>query len=196
MEWKRRGAIAGAGVGADHKNGDITAHYREFLSQGYDGIFIDEIHMWGKEAQVMASELPKFRQACPEAFVALWTIGEDTVPEIAELVKNKTVDLLMLEVYLKPGDDISAHDRAVENMRKLGIADKTLIGLVTHKEWDTWVSAEEQTADILAQMRHIRKIAPEMPGFAFWSDDAKHGVIEAVDKECFRLFIEGDENLK
>jgi len=188
-EWKRRGGIAGAGVGAKGEKDKLIAMYEDRLKQGYDGVFIDEIHMGGEEAQTMVKALPELRKRNPKAFIALWTIGEDTVPEVAELVKTGVVNLLMLEVYLRPNDNFGAHDKAIANMRKYGIADKTVIGLVTHKEWDNWVGGKQQTEYVLRQMRYIRRTAPEMPGFAFWSDDAHPGVIEAVDAEYYKLFV-------
>ena len=188
-EWQRRGGIAGAGVGAKGEKDRLLSMYEERLKQGYDGVFIDEIHMGGPEAQTMIKTLPEFRKRNPHAFVALWTIGEDTVPEVAALVKSGVVDVLMLEIYLKPEEKFTAFDQAVANMRRHGIADKTVIGLVTHKEWDNWVGGAKQAEYLLRQMQYIRRIAPEMPGFAFWSDDAHPGVIEAVDAEYYKLFI-------
>lgn len=187
-EWHRRGGLAIAGVGAA---GEVVAQYvRRSRSADYDGISIDEICAWGETARNVAKALPEYRKAFPDRLVAVWTIGEATVPQIAELVKNGTISLLMFEVYVKPKESNERILKAIENVRAMGIAERSLIGLVTQKDWSNWVGPEEHAAAVIAQMRLIREKAPEIPGFAFWSDDALPGVAEAVDAECYRLFVQ------
>lgn len=194
-EWHRRGGRALSGVGATGDKLDRLYADRT-RSAAYDGICIDEIYRWEKAAQNVAAFLPAYRKTFPDRMVAVWTIGEETAPQIAELVKNGTVSLLMFEVYVKPGEKIAPILRTIGHARAAGIADRILIGLVTHKDWNNWVGPEEQAASVIAQMRLIREKAPEIPGFAFWSDDAQPGVAEAVDAECYRLFVQPENKEK
>ncbi len=188
-EWRRRGAWAMAGVGTGE---NALQEYKKLAASGdYDGICIDEIFLFTEAAQRMVKFLPELKKAYPNFKIALWTIGEDTAPEIAELVRNGTVDLLMFEVYIKPGESFDPLKKTIANLRKHRIANKSLIGLVTHKDWNNWKDAQTQAQSVIAQLRLIRELAPEIPGAAFWSDDAQPGVIEAVDRACYDLFLKG-----
>ena len=188
-EWRRRGGLAMALAGTGH---NALEEYSRLAASGqFDGIVIDEIFRFTEAAQRMAVVLPELRKAFPDFKIALWTIGEDTAPEIADLVKAGVIDLLMFEVYVKPGEPVNPIYRAAENIQKRGIADKSLIGLVTHKTWNNWHSPEQQAESVIAQLHLIRSIAADIPGAAFWSDDAQPGVIEAVDQACYELFILG-----
>ena len=163
--------------------------YDAFPPMGYDGISVDEIFRFKPPAPHLAEILPPFRERHPDALVCVWTIGTQAAPEIVELVKKGVIDLLLFEVYVKPGEDTAPLLQAIENFRDYGIIDHCVMGLVTDQTWSNWTTPEVQRDSILEQMRLIRQLAPESPGFAFWSANTQPGVAEAVDAEAYRLFF-------
>lgn len=187
-ECHRRGAYAMRGVGIS----DNTAMdaYDAFPPMGYDGFSVDEIFRFTGPAPHLAEILPGFRERNPDTLVCVWTIGTEAAPEIVELVKSGVIDFLLFEVYVKPGEDTAPLQKAIENFRSYEIIDHCIMGLVTDQTWSNWTSPEVQRDSIIEQMRLVRQLAPESPGFAFWSANTQPGVAEAVDAECYRLFLE------
>ena len=186
-ECHRRGAYAMRGVGISEKTAEDA--YDAFPAMGYDGFSVDEIFRFEGPAPHLAEILPGFRERHPENLVCVWTIGTQAAPEIIQLVKDGVIDFLLFEVYVKPGEDTAPLRKAVENFRSYGIIDHCIMGLVTDQTWSNWASPEVQRDSILEQMRLVRQLAPESPGFAFWSANTQPGVAEAVDEECYRLFL-------
>ncbi len=186
-ECHRRGAYAMRAVGISTTTAEDA--YDAFPPMGYDGCSVDEIFRFTETAQRLAEILPGFRQRNPDALICVWTIGTQAAPEIVELVKSGVIDLLLFEVYVKPGEDPAPLREAIENFRSYGIIDHCLMGLVTDQSWSNWTTPEVQRDSILEQMRLVRELAPESPGFAFWSADTQPGVAESVDEECYRLFL-------
>ena len=186
-ECHRRGAFAMRSVGISEKTAQDA--YDAFPPMGYDGISVDEIFRFKPPAPHLAEILPPFRERHPDALVCVWTIGTQAAPEIVELVKKGVIDLLLFEVYVKPGEDTAPLLQAIENFRDYGIIDHCVMGLVTDQTWSNWTTPEVQRDSILEQMRLVRQLAPESPGFAFWSANTQPGVAEAVDAEAYRLFF-------
>ncbi|MBR6470656.1 MAG: hypothetical protein IKS83_02560 [Victivallales bacterium] len=187
-ECHRRGAYAMRGVGISENTAEDA--YDAFPQLGYDGFSVDEIFRFTGPAPHLAEILPAFRERNPDTLVCVWTIGTEAAPEIVELVKSGVIDFLLFEVYVKPGEDTAPLRKAIENFRSYGIIDHCIMGLVTDQTWSNWTSPEVQRDSILEQMRLVRQLAPESPGFAFWSANTQPGVAEAVDQECYHLFLE------
>lgn len=187
-ECHRRGAYAMRGVGISENTAEDA--YDAFPPMGYDGFSVDEIFRFTGPAPHLAEILPGFRERHPETLVCVWTIGTEAAPEIVELVKSGVIDFLLFEVYVKPGEDTAPLNKAIENFRSYGIIDHCIMGLVTDQTWSNWTSPEVQRDSILEQMRLVHQLAPESPGFAFWSASTQLGVAEAVDQECYNLFLE------
>ena len=102
----------------------------------------------------------------------------------------------MVELYYTDGNaqsrkrDLETLERQLVMLIKQGVADKTVIGLgskSTYKGWNT----PESHADFLAeQLRLIRRVAPMMPGVAFFSAATDPVVRRKMDALCQELFLE------
>ncbi len=189
-EWKRRGAFAGITIGAVSERAELLLDlYRKAVRDNFNALYIDEISGNGPGTSMLVKVLPVLKKENPKIFIAVWNIFDDVSEDIAEIVKSGVIDLLMLEIYIRPGEDESRIDKAALKMRKLGIADKTLIGLVTDKTWNNSASNDAYVKSVLRQMERVRKVMPESPGVAFWSADAPPGMRQAVDAKCYELYL-------
>ena len=96
----------------------------------------------------------------------------------------------MLEIYIRPGENIQRLDAAAEAMRRQGIADKVIIGLVTNRTWSGGASDQEYIKSLQNQMRHLRRVFPESPGVAFWDAIAPPGMPEAAEAMIEELYFQ------
>ena len=55
---------------------------------------------------------------------------------------------------------------------------------------DIFATAEEQADFIVEQIKVIRKVAPQMPGIAFFSSKAHPEVLKKADEACRKYFLE------
>lgn len=134
--------------------------------------------------------LREFRKTHPKVFVALWHIGGKPTPAIVRAVKDGTVDLLMPEIYYTWDQKIDGLKETIRRFRKLGILDKTVIGLGTAAGYAGWGTAQQHADYLEKQIALIRKLAPESPGLAFYSSSTLPGVKEKVDDLCRKYYLE------
>lgn len=189
-EFKRRGALAGIVTGVASENAELLLNiYRKAVNDHFNALYIDEISGNGPGTSMLVKILPVLKNENPKIFIAVWNIGDNVSENIVKLIKSGVIDLLLLEIYIRPGEDESRIDKAALQMRKLGIADKTLIGLVTDKTWNNSASDKTYIQSVLHQMERVRKVMPESPGLAFWSADTPSGMRSAVDAKCHELYL-------
>lgn len=190
-ESRKHGAYAGVCGGCHGLNaGDLLDNLLALTSPGFDALYIDEISADLDPTGVLLEVLPKLRQARPELFIAVWNIGDQVSDRIAEQLKAGIIDLVMLEIYIRPGENIQRLDAAAEAMRRQGIADKVIIGLVTNRTWSGGASDQEYIKSLQNQMRHLRRVFPESPGVAFWDAIAPPGMPEAAEAMIEELYFQ------
>jgi len=165
--------------------------FRKMFSQADPsfGMQYDELggdHM--PEAYLAA--LREFRKTHPKVFIALWYIGRKPSPAIVRAVKDGTVDLLMPEIYYTWDRKIDGLKETIKRFRKLGILNKTVIGLGTAAGYAGWGTAQQHAEYLEKQIALIRKLAPESPGLAFYSSATLPGVKEKVDDLCRKYYLE------
>lgn len=190
-ESRRRGAYAGVCGGCHGLNADaLLQNLLALTAPGFDALYIDEISADMDPTGVLLEVLPKLRQARPDLFIAVWNIGDQVSDRIAEQLKSGIIDLVMLEIYIRPGENIQRIDAAAEAMRRQGIADKTIIGLVTNRTWSGGAADQEYIKSLQKQMRHLRQVFPESPGVAFWDAVTPPGMQEAAEEMIEELYFQ------
>ena len=192
QDWQRRGALS---LPIVSRYADSTGNRYLTLMKGHDGFQYDELGgIWKPEPFLPARRDAKKRR--PDGFQALWHIGASVQEPVRQALHDGTVDLLMVELYYTDGNaqsrkrDLETLERQLVMLIKQGVADKTVIGLgskSTYKGWNT----PESHADFLAeQLRLIRRVAPMMPGVAFFSAATDPVVRRKMDALCQELFLE------
>ena len=117
-------------------------------------------------------------------------IGSRPSPIIVKAVKDGVIDLLMPEMYYTWNGKIDGLKAAIERFRELGILDKTVFGLATAANYAGYGNAQQHAEFLEKQIALIRKLAPESPGLAFYSNSTLPGVKEAVDDLCRKYYLE------
>jgi len=189
--WKR---VGGKRLHICVKSDDISGYHKILDStDAPDGLQYDELG-GNIEPEKYISVLRQLRKTHPDAFIALWHIGANLKPEIVEALKDGTIDLVMPERYHTfnaPMEESLKKD--INMLRRMGVLDKTIIGLGTHRNYAGFGSAEDHAAYLEKQIALIRKLAPESPGMAFFSAATLPGLKEKVDDMCRKYFLEGDK---
>lgn len=186
VRWGRRGGKALVITG---RHTSAEGYKKHFPSSRYSGMQYDELGGNIKPAKYLAA-LREFRLYDPKCFIALWHIGGNISPEIVEAVKDGTIDLLLPERYFTYGQPIAQMEKEIAQWRKLGILEKTVVGLGTRKSYAGFANAEQHSEFLEQQIALIRRLAPEMPGLAFYSTATLPGVKEKVDQLCRKYFLE------
>ena len=189
--WKR---VGGKRLHICVKSDDISGYHKILDStDAPDGLQYDELG-GNIEPEKYISVLRQLRKTHPQAFIALWHIGANLKPEIVEALKDGTIDLVMPERYHTfnaPMEESLKKD--INMLRRVGVLDKTIIGLGTHRNYAGFGSAEDHAAYLEKQIALIRKLAPESPGMAFFSAATLPGLKEKVDDMCRKYFLEADK---
>lgn len=155
-----------------------------------DGLQYDELGGDIPPAAYLVA-LRELRKRYPGTFIALWHIGAKPAPEIVEALKDGTIDLIMPEryhTYDAPMEESLKKD--IAHLRALGILDKTIFGLGTHRNYAGFGNTVQHAGYLERQIALIRRLAPESPGLAFYNDYTLPGLKEKVDELCRRYFLE------
>lgn len=187
--WLRRGAIPCAWRGG--------VCYREWSKEQFVGnwsssrwIAIDEIGGPGEDTTKFMAALRKIRAAHPDHFAAIWSMGaHDYWADVKEII-----DLFLPEVYLNyRGNHLGSFDGYLDAIRRTGTMSQTVFGLginVINDEKTGEPRVVPTGEDVLRQVRHVKRIAPDMPGLGFFtSDSAAPGVAEYADELCGDYFV-------
>ena len=147
--------------------------------QGYSGIAIDEFGaLDGPKNHWMNSAIVKAKKNSPDLFISAWITG---LSEGAARAFETGADLVLVECYIASYLNYQKFDKTWAMAKKMGIADKTLFTL----GFKNWVTTEQE---VVRQIRHIKKTAPEMPGLSFYQSGPEH-LHKAADQAVYDYFI-------
>lgn len=187
--WLRRGAIPA------HWKGGIT--YRErpvewFVESwgGSDWIAIDEVSGPGEVTDKFVAAWRELRRNKSEQFIAVWSIGAHAYwAEIADLV-----DLFLPEIYLNYRQDhLGQFDAYLRTAREAGVIDRVIpaLGINQRKNDRGLVIVSPTRADVLRQIRYLKRTAPELRGIGFFNATATApGVAEYADDLCGEYYVQ------
>jgi len=180
--WRALGVINAGHVGigpaklgyADKGHPEVLRRQlEERAAEGYDAITLEIERKTDKND---AAVLEDFKRAHPNIFISAWLLGFNNRHPYARL--KESIDLFMYEVYIEYGHPFVRFDQYVKMAGKEGILDKSIfaISVVT-----------VNTIDAENQLRYIRKLAPSMPGIAFfyyrgWGNEY---AVDALSKKYF-----------
>ena len=198
-EWQRRGNKALVVTSRNLNNNSAKTYIDRTLSGNYNGMQVDEVGHSFDPAQYLPSML-NFKKALPEKFLAVWHVGVNIKEPLATEVKNNNIDLLLLEVYFTANDAqsrvriLKKLEERVREAVKHCPPEKMLIALATSTDFCSMsATAEEQADFIVEQIKVIRKVAPQMPGIAFFSSKAYPEVLKKADEACRKYFLENQQ---
>lgn len=187
--WLRRGALPCAWKGAVcYKEWPIerfVAHYGEDK-----WIAIDEIGGPGEDTDKFMAALREAKRRQPDRFTAVWFMGaHDYWSEVTDVV-----DLFIPEVYLNyRGNHLGIFEPYIECARRAGVMDRMVCGLginVINDDKTGEPRVIPTKEDVLRQIRHLKRIAPDMPGVSFFTSySAAEGVAEYADELCGEYFV-------
>jgi hypothetical protein len=187
--WLRRGAIPCAWRGAAcYKEWPLEKFVEHYGSSRW--IAIDEIGGPGPDTDRFIAALRTVKKAQPDRFTAVWFMGAHRYwADVTDVV-----DLFIPEVYLNyRGNHLGTFDSYIEQTRAAGVMDRTVCGLginIVTDEETKQPRVSPTKADVLRQIRHLKRLAPEMPGVGFFtSDSAAEGVAEYADELCGEYFV-------
>jgi hypothetical protein len=200
--WLDRGVTPLRWVGGfcyrEKTEDDLVAHWSNPARMGFRGIAVDEFGYdgGGEVDRKMARALVRTRKQAPDLFIAVW----QTRRLSAVLLKafQEAADLVMVERYVA---GTSALDKkfapVIAQVGRAGILHKTVLALGINdrakpedrKRQGRWANSEEELA---AQVRWIRRHAPEMPGVAFFAPAASPQLVRFADELAGRSFAKDE----
>lgn len=186
--WKNRGVIparwCGAACGADKP---IEHFIRGWSS--HEAIAIDEFGGPPEHCEKFYKALVEARKLNPKAFIAVWFMGSGEYwPKLRDVI-----DLFLPEIYLNYHSfNLSRFDPYIRHARESGCFNKTLPGLginvVTDEKGN--VRCRPTPEQIVAQVRYLKQIAPDLRGLAFFTyGSAEPAVRAAADQACEDYFL-------
>ena len=168
--------------GTNHPDATGPDYWRKELSDPSHrpGIALDE---WvpSKNPSMgnwVANGLRQGKKAAPDQFVAVWVT--DPKPVLAELVKDGTVDLVIVETYThaakRYGPESFLHWetalRRMDEVQRLGMGKKTIF-CFGHITPDADAKGKRLDMGQLVERAHqIKERYPDAPGIAFYQDDS------------------------
>lgn len=176
---------------------DLAAYWGSAADAGYAGIAIDEFGSRDRALnQKMREALAILRESHPELYIAVWHGGPLNRHYGRCYAQN--ADLVMLETYTGARCALGLHFRVKLNgARKAGIAHKTVFALGINdsdKKLEAgakaWANDEET---LRAQMRWIRKNAPDMPGVGFFAARGSAELQRKAEELAWQIFGGGDQ---
>jgi len=187
--WERRGVVPARWCGAAcGKNKPLEFFIRKWSS--HDAIAIDEFGGGKAACEKFTRALIETRRRRPDEFIAVWFAGgREFWPQLKD-----TIDVFMPEIYFNFGPwDLTRFDRVVRRAREAGVMPKLLVGLGIGVARDKQgnVRCRPTPEDVLAQVRYLKTIAPDLRGLAFFT--YKHATPEvrrAADDACRQYFID------
>ncbi|MCX7598250.1 MAG: hypothetical protein N2512_05215 [Armatimonadetes bacterium] len=186
--WKNRGVIparwCGAACGADKP---IEHFIRGWSS--HEAIAIDEFLGPPEHLEKFYKALVEARKLNPSGFIAVWfSGGGEYWPRLRDVI-----DLFLPEIYLNYlGFNLSRFDSYIRHARESGCFDKMLPGLGINVVTDDKgnVRGRPKPEEIVAQVRYLKQIAPDLRGLAFFTySSAEPAVREAADQACEDYFL-------
>lgn len=164
-----------------------------------DGIAIDEIGFYDRtvsaetRASALFEALGLFKEQKPEGFLAVWHAGSLTVP--AANAYREHADLAMLEGYRQYARGaFNTHsfydyiDQRVEMARRMDVLEKCVVGLGI-----TRAKGGVTEAEIRRSVEHVRLVAPESPGLAWFrhadADRVDPEILQAADAVALEYFV-------
>jgi hypothetical protein len=151
-------------------------------------IAIDEIGPCDEKGRKIIVAVRAHKQAHPAGCRALWYMGvHDYWREVRD-----AVDLFVPEIYLNySGNHLGKIDEYVRRTRQVGCADRMIPGLGINviEDQQKRPTVVPTRADVLRQIRHLKTIAPELPGVGFFTASAAPGVAEYADELCGEYYL-------
>ena len=201
--WLERGVVPlrwkGGWCYRDWSEDELCRHFSDAEEAGHVGIAIDE---WGggnqEFDQKMGRALLRTREAHPDLFIAVWCFGLFRM-RVAEYLRD-VADVVMIERYVDgatPDEFAVWFNAPIRVAREAGILHKTVFALGINdkappeefKKHGAWANTP---AELEAQMRWIRKNAPEMPGIAFFAPRCSDAMRDLADRLAGELWKGGE----
>lgn len=187
--WLRRGAIPAAWKGG--------VCYKEWPVEKFveswgetDWIAIDEVGGPGPVTDTFIEAWRRLRQSKPTQWTAVWFMGAHRYwSEVRDLI-----DLFVPEIYLNyRGNHLGQFDAYFRTGREAGVMDQVIPGLGINerktKDKERVINSPTK-ADVLRQVRYVKRTAPELPGIGFFTSySAAWGVAEYADALCETYFV-------
>ncbi len=187
--WLRRGAIPAAWKGGVcYKEWPVERFVESWGAS--DWIAIDEVGGPGKQTDTFIEAWRRLKEKKPEQWTAVWFMGAHPYwREIKDLI-----DLFVPEIYLNyRGNHLGQFDAYLTIARQAGVIDQLVPGLGINQIKDKKtgrVTNSPTRADVLRQVRYLKRTAPELPGIGFFtSNGAAWGVAEYADRLCEEYYI-------
>jgi len=186
--WLWRGTLPCAWKGGVcYKEWSVEQFTRSYTDSPW--IAIDEIGPYDETGRKIIAAVRAHKRAHPTGCRALWYMGvHDHWREVRD-----AVDLFVPEIYLNySGNHLGKIDAYVRRARQVGCLDRMIPGLGINviedqeKKQPTVVPTRE---DVLRQIRHLKTIAPELPGVGFFTSNAAPGVAEYADGLCGEYYV-------
>lgn len=186
--WRNRGVLparwCGAACGADKP---IEHFIRGWSS--HEAIAIDEFGGPPEHCEKFYKALVEARKLNPKAFIAVWFMGGGEYwPKLRDVI-----DLFLPEIYLNyHGFNLSRFDPYIRHARESGCFHKMLPGLGINVVTDDkgTIRCRPTPQEIVAQVRYLKQIAPDLRGLAFFTyGAAEPAVRQAADQACEDYFL-------
>jgi hypothetical protein len=185
-EWERRGGFACAISGRIKNNPDAYIYY---VKNGYKAMQLDEIGGNYHDIDGILTAIKKCKIKYPEFKIIVWHIGYKILPSVIKLLKEKKIDLLVLEIYIPVGNKLTRLEKALEVINENKIAINTLIGIAYGKAYANNQSSQQQIKHIEQQLKLIRLKSPMIPGVAFYAGKSSPVVRKKADELCRKYFL-------
>jgi len=160
---------------------------------GFVGIGIDEFGMLTPRLSAkLGKALEQAKATCPELIIATWHSGPLTKKQANYYVEG--ADLVMLEAYFSGRSFYRwLLPRNIRVARNAGIIYKTVVALgindqdsrATGRGFWNWANTPEE---LERQMLWIRRLAPDMPGIAFFAPRASKPMLIKADRLAAEIF--------
>ena len=172
--------------GVCYKEWSVAQFTRSYTDSPW--IAIDEVGAYDETGRKIIAAVRAHQQAHPAGCRVLWSMGvHDYWREVRD-----AVDLFVPEIYLNySGDHLGRIDEYVGRARRVGCLDRTIPGLGINvvKDRENRPTVVPTREDVLRQVRHLKTIAPELPGVGFFTANAAPGVAEYADQLCGEYYV-------
>ncbi len=187
--WLRRGAIPAAWKGGVcYKKWPVEKFVQSWGDR--DFIAIDEVGGPGKTTDKFIQAWKQLKQKKPNQWIAVWYMGAHRYwADVKHLV-----DLFLPEIYLNySGNQLGKLDAYLNIARETGVIGQVIPGLGINQIRDKKtkrITNSPTQADVLRQVRHLKRTAPELNGIGFFTAyTAAPGVAEYADRLCGEYYI-------
>jgi hypothetical protein len=186
--WQWHGGIPCAWKGGvcykEWTTGQFSASYN-----ASPWIAIDEVGGLDETGQKIMTAVRAHKQTHPNGFRLIWYMGVQ--PDWKDYAD--CVDLFVPEIYLNyRGNHLGHIDDYVRLARATGVMERMIPGLGINIILDEAKQPKTTPTrdDVLRQIRHLKEVAPELPGVGFFtSDSAAPGVAEYADELCETYYL-------